>query len=126
MKQRTSFRPPVIGASSLLIIFAVLCLTMFTLLALSTAKANSRLSDASIQAVTEYFEADRQAERIFAQLRDPDQPLPEGVSIADSVFRYSVSISDTQVLLVMVQNHNDTWTVLQWQAVSTADTVSES
>ena len=124
MKQRNSFRPPVIGASSLLIIFAVLCLTMFTLLALSTAKANSRLSDASIRAVSNYYEADHQAEAIFSQLRDPSQPLPEGVSVEDSVFRYTVAISDTQILLVEVQNTNDTWTVLTWQAVSITDTAA--
>ena len=49
MKTHKKVAPPTVGGSSLLVIFAVLCLTTFTLLALSTAQANKRLSDASIR-----------------------------------------------------------------------------
>ena len=42
------FTPPMVGGSSLLVIFAVLCLTIFTLLTLSTVQADTRLSEASI------------------------------------------------------------------------------
>ena len=42
---------PAIGGSSLLVIFAVLCLTVFALLSLSTVQAGDRLSDASADAV---------------------------------------------------------------------------
>ena len=41
MKSRKHFSPPMVGGSSLLVIFAILCLTIFTLLALSTAQADS-------------------------------------------------------------------------------------
>ena len=118
MKKSSSFRAPVIGASSLLIIFAVLCLTMFTLLALSTAKANARLSDASIQAVSDYYEADRQAEIIFAKLRENPQDMPTNVYCVDDVYSYNVPISDTQRLIVELEKNEDVWIVLRWQAVS--------
>ena len=121
MKKTSSFRPPVIGATSLLIIFAVLCLTMFTLLALSTAKANARLSDASIQAVSDYYEADRQAEVIFAKLREDSSNMPSGVYCVDDVYSYDVPISDAQHLLVELQKNEDVWTVLRWQAVSVSE-----
>ena len=121
MKKTSSFRPPVIGATSLLIIFAVLCLTMFTLLALSTAKANARLSDASIQAVSDYYEADRQAEIVFAKLRENPHDMPTGVYCVDDVYRFDVPISDTQRLIVELQKDGDIWTVLRWQAVSVSE-----
>ena len=54
MKENTSITPPVIGASSLLVIFAVLCLTIFALLSISTVQANGRLRDHAAKAVTDY------------------------------------------------------------------------
>ena len=126
------FLPPMVGGSSLLVIFAVLCLIVFTLLTLSTVQANRRLSEASIQAVTDYYEADRQAEMIFAQLRSgqlppqvekqrlsKDFPLP-GTSIhTGDLYTYSCSISDSQILVVELHRDHGDWTVLRWQAVST-------
>ena len=111
--QKTQF--PVIGGSSLLIIFAVLCLTVFALLGLSTVHANKRLSDISIQAVSDYYKADTEAEQILAQLRMGE--IPEGVSSDGNVFYYTCPISDTQQLQVVVQSGD--WRILRWQSIST-------
>ena len=54
------------GGSSLLVIFAVLCLTVFALLTLSTVKADLRLADAAVHSVMEYYSADCAAEEILA------------------------------------------------------------
>ena len=61
--------PPAVGGSSLLVIFSVLCLTVFALLSLSTVQASGRLSSTSAQAVAAYYQADSQAEAILARLR---------------------------------------------------------
>lgn len=114
-QQKTQF--PVIGGSSLLIIFAVLCLTVFALLGLSTVHANKRLSDISIQAVSDYYAADTQAEQILAALRTGE--IPEGVSREGDVFSYACPISETQELQVQV--HSGDWKVLRWQSVSVTD-----
>ena len=53
-KDKGSFAPPALGGISLLVVFAVLCLTVFALLSLSTVRADERRSDASAQAVTNY------------------------------------------------------------------------
>ena len=119
MKSRKQFSPPMVGGSSLLVIFAVLCLTVFTLLALSTVQADSRLADASIKAVSEYYAADLEAETILAGLRRGQ--IPEGVRVENDIYTYSCRISDTQNLVVEVQCTDDTWTILRWQAVSTAN-----
>ena len=109
--------PPAVGGSSLLVIFAVLCLTVFALLGLSSVQANGRLSDASAQAISGYYTADCQAEAILSRLRAGE--LPEGVTVSDGLYTYQCPISDTQTLLVEVRLDGDAYTVLRWQAVST-------
>lgn len=109
--------PPMVGGSSLLIIFAVLCLTIFTLLALGTVQADNRLLSASASAVTSYYAADTEAEQIFAELRAGH--LPEQVEKRGSVYAYSCPVSDTQVLMVELQKKDRNWIILKWQTQST-------
>lgn len=112
--------PPAVGGSSLLVIFAVLCLTVFALLTLSTVQADRRLADAAAQAVTDYYAADVRAEEILARLRAGE--TPEGVEqAADGTYCYTCPISDTQALSVQVRLEDGTWQVLRWQTVSTAE-----
>lgn len=119
MDKDSRMKPPVVGGSSLLVIFAVLCLTVFALLGLSTVQAGGRLSQSTVQAVSAYYEADCQAEEIFARLRSGE--LPEGVIHSDTVYSYICPISGTQQLRVELEKAADGWTVLRWQAESTAD-----
>ena len=118
MDERRS-SPPAVGGSSLLVIFAVLCLTVFALLGLSSVQANGRLSDASAQAISSYYTADCQAEAILSRLRAGE--LPEGVTVSDGLYTYQCPISDTQTLAVEVRLDDADWTVLRWQAVSVVD-----
>ena len=118
MNKRERFAPPVVGGSSLLVIFAVLCLTVFAMLSLSTVQADKRLSDASAAAVFEYYAADCRAEEILAQLRTGQ--VPEGVRVKADTYSYTCSISETQELQVEVRIRENGWEVLRWQAVSTA------
>lgn len=111
---------PVIGGSSLLVIFAVLCLTVFALLGLSTAQAGQRLSEASTAVTAGYYNADAQAEAILAQLRCGE--MPEAVTAqGGNRYAYACPISDTQELQVEVQVSGKTYHILRWQTVSTAD-----
>lgn len=119
MNERQRFSPPAVGGSSLLVIFAVLCLTVFAMLALSTVQANGRLSDASAEAVTAYYAADAQAEAILAQLRAGR--VPEDVTVTGETCTYTCPISDTQALEVEVRVNGTDYEVLRWQSVSTAD-----
>lgn len=120
MDDSRRFTPPAVGGSSLLVIFAVLCLTVFALLGLGTVQADQRLSDASAEAVYDFYAADCQAESILARLRAGE--LPEGVTaLGDDTYTYTCPISDTQVLEVEVRVSGTEYTVLRWQAVSAAD-----
>lgn len=128
MHEERRFSPPAAGGSSLLVIFAVLCLTVFALLSLSTVQANGRLADASAEAASAYYAADCQAEEILARLRGGE--LPENVvkrhgPDGDTYF-YTCPVSDTQLLEVEVRLRGADWTVLRWQTVSTADWQAEN
>ena len=109
---------PLVGASSLLVIFAVLCLTVFALLSLSSMQASQRLRDSSAAAVSAYYEADCAAEEIFARLRGGE--MPAGVSADGDSYSYSCKISETQELSVLLRKDEGGWTVLRWQSLSTA------
>ena len=119
MGKKETFSPPVVGGSSLLVIFAVLCLTIFALLALSGVQATQRLADAAVQAVSDYYQADCQAEQILAQLRQGERP--QGVQEQNGIYTYSCPISDTQALEVAVELDGISYQILRWQAVSTAE-----
>ena len=107
-----------VGGSSLLVIFSVLCLTVFALLALSTVKADIRIADASIQSIEDYYKADCEAEEILAKIRQGQ--IPEGVERQDgNKYFYTCPVSDTQELKVLVEVENESFTIHQWKVVVT-------
>ncbi len=79
--EKRDFAPPMTGGSSLLVIFSVLCLTVFALLALSTAQADGRLGEAASEAVKNYYRADTEAQTVLARLRSGE--VPEGVTLTE-------------------------------------------
>lgn len=124
MKKRDQFAPPAVGGSSLLVIFAVLCLTVFALLSLSSAQAEQRQADAANKAIREYYNADLQAQEIYALLRSGE--TVEGVREENGIYSYEVSISQRQVLSVQVEKVGDTWNILKWEAVPVESEADEA
>lgn len=116
MRDRKNATPAVIGGSSLIMVFAVLCLTVFTLLTLSTIQADRRLSEVTAKAVSSYYSADAEAERIFSELRSGT--LPDGIEVHGDLYSYSCPISETQTLYVELSYSDGIWTVLCWQSVA--------
>lgn len=114
---KKSDSPAAVGGSSLLVIFTVLCLTVFAVLSLSSVQADGRLSKASAEAVKDYYEADCKAEEILAQLRQGI--VPGGVTVQDNRYLYECRISDTRVLVVEAEVTEGTYQVLRWQTKST-------
>lgn len=107
---------PAIGGTSLLVIFAVLCLTTFAVLSIATAEADARGARVSAEAVGSFYSADLEAEEIFSRIRAGE--MPEGVSLNGNIYSYTCKISETQVLFVEIKAEGDRFTVLRWQAAS--------
>ena len=110
---------PAVGGSSLLVIFAVLCFTVFAMLALSTVQATRRLSEKNAQAVAEYYAADAAAEAILAELRTGN--LPEGVLQKGNRYTYACEISEFRELQVEVLLSGDSYEIQSWNVVYTGD-----
>ncbi len=108
---------PVVGGSSLLVIFIVLCLTVFAMLSLSSVQADGRLCKASAEAVYAYYAADCEAESILAQLRQGI--VPEGVIVSGNRYLYECNVSDNQKLVAEVEITDGDYRVLRWQTEST-------
>ena len=116
MDNGKKFTPPAVGGVSLLVVFAVLCLTVFALLSLTTVQADVRLADASAQTVVDYYAADRQAQEILARLRAGE--LPDDVTVGGDIYTYSCPVSSSLNLDVEVCVQGTDYTVLRWQVVS--------
>lgn len=112
MSKKGAFSFPAVGMISLLVIFAVLCLAVFSVLALSTAQADARLSRQTRETVLGYYRAELEANRTLAQLRQAGER-------GDVIFR--CPISDTQALEVEARLEGDGYQILRWQTVSTLD-----
>ena len=124
MEKRDQFAPPAVGGSSLLVIFAVLCLTVFALLSLSSVQAQQRQADAATSAVIDYYDADLQAQEIYARLRGGN--AVEGVREENGIYAYEISISQRQILMVRLEKNDNTWNVLRWEAVPVESEPDES
>ena len=115
MDSKRRFTPPPEGGVSLLVVFAVICLTVFALLSLSTVQADVRLADASVRAVSEYYAADRQAQEILARLRAGE--FPDEITMEGDVYGYTCPISENRNLKVEVRLRGSEYTVLCWQSM---------
>ena len=127
-KKQERFSPPAVGGTSLLVVFAVLCLTVFALLSLTTVQADVRLADASAQAVEDYYAADCRAQEILARVRNGE--TPEGVELEEengiTSVRYACPISDGQELQVEARvSWDGSYSILRWQAVATREWESD-
>ena len=116
MRQKASVPVPATGGSSLLVIFAVLCLVVLSLLSLSTVLAEQRLSEAAAQMTVQWYAADLQAQEIFAQLRS-GETVP-GVEREGSVYTYCVPVSPHQTLAVTLEETEGLWEVRSWQTTA--------
>ena len=112
-RKKESFSPPAVGATALLVAFAILCLTVFALLSLSTVRAERRLSDEARNAVSAYYDADTRAQEIFARIRN-GETLP-GVQEKDGIFSYSCADAENRKLMVEIEKTENSWRIMRWQ-----------
>ena len=119
-REKERFSAPAAGGVSLLVVFAVLCLTVFALLGLATVQADLRLADASARSVKAYYEADCRAQELLARLKNGE--FPEDVYLDGEHYVFDVPITEGQKLSVELARD---FTVLRWQAVSAREWESD-
>lgn len=124
MKNKDNFALPAVGGSSLLVIFAVLCMTVFALLSLTSVQAEQRQADAASKSIRDYYDADLQAQQVYALLRSGETVA--GVREEDGIYAFEIPISGQQLLVVRLENDGDTWNVLRWEAVPVGTELEDS
>ena len=124
MKEKRPVSLPAIGGSSLLVIFAVLCLTVFALLSLSTVLAEQRISQAAAQSVSDWYGADLHAQKIFAELRNGE--IPSQVEKSGNIYSYTVPISENRFLEVALKKNDTGWEILSWQTISQPEEIQQT
>lgn len=102
-----------VGAGSLLAAFAIVCLTVFALLSLTTAHREQQLSDSAHRAVSGYYEADFRAQEIFARLRTGE--LPPQVTRLDHLYTYRIPVCGHSCLEIALEQTGSGWNILRWQ-----------
>lgn len=123
-----------VGIVSMTVILCVLCLTVFSVLTLSTALSEKKLAEKRADAVKEYYRAEVLAAELanglissedalaFAEEKHIDVRIEEG----NRIFYFGIPIDEGQKISVELVK-NETWEVICWQIVSTADwTADES
>lgn len=108
-----------IGMSTFMMIFVVLCLTIFATLTYLQARHNLQETDKIIDANVAYYNADYKATEIYEQLishlEDDSFFKENGITRQENTYHYSVSITDTRTLEVTVCKNQDKLKVIQWQ-----------
>lgn len=123
--KRTPGGGGITGIAAMLTVFAVVCLALFTSLALHETAEETRRSKQSAEHTAAYYRTNREAEEILALLRQGI--VPDGVTVTEEgYYRYECAISDTQILRVEVSVTEGAWMVHRWQTVSTTVWEAES
>ena len=120
-----------IGSASIVLVFAVLCLTIFSLITLVVGRNSYAIAESEVNLVVGYYEADTLAEYILAEIlkagSTPD--AVHGVEIGagwDSelempVASYICPISDNKELYVKLAIDGDRVDIISWQMMDVGD-----
>ena len=114
-----------IGSASLVLMFAVLCMTIFTLISLSSAVTDKAMADAQEKFVKDYYDADVRAEYVLAEILKADF-IPETVGEVSVVTRrdqdsgariasFVCVMSDKKELSVEIAIFESAFDVLKWK-----------
>lgn len=80
-----------IGSASIVLVFAVLCLTIFAIISYASAIADSTLVEVEAALLKSYYEADTLAESVFAEILAAES-VPETVQGVEILYEWNFDI----------------------------------
>lgn len=118
-----------LGISTLLMIFTVLCLTIFATLSYLQANYNYNQTMKIVESTQNYYDADYKAVCLYRELQDKidadtltDKWLDENnIEQSDNTYTYDVQISDTLKLSIELEVNDSKLTIITWKEVSIID-----
>ena len=129
MRKRASMPTINAGGAIVIIIFVVLCLTIFGLLSFATAFADKRLADRTLVSVQEFYAADTLAEQtlaeIFAEVFDQVWETQFAEKPA-TVVAFQTPVNDFQaicseVIIYICDNGWLSYRITRWNVILTID-----
>ncbi len=119
---------PVVGSSSIIMIFTVLCLTMFSALTLTQARNELSLSSYYSTSVLDYTKADENATRFLAgayEASDKGEFIKYasdmGAEVFGSTVVYSAPVDTKQIIEVVLTESNGEIKINSWTLVYIAE-----
>jgi len=120
-----------VGSASIVLVFAILCMTIFSLITFVVASNEKKLTEVQAELITGYYNADALADLILADILAADT-IPEtirGVNIYsgwDDEFNAETTyffcyISDIKALYVNLVLRDDGFDILSWRMYDTDD-----
>jgi len=120
-----------VGSASIVLVFAVLCLTVFSLITYVVSGNARTLVDAEMRLVTGYYEADTLAEQILDEILKADTipRIINGVEIHTrwddergvETMYFFCHISDIKALYVNLALRDHSFDILSWRMWDTAE-----
>ena len=118
-----------VGSASIVLVFAVLCLTVFSLITYVVAGNDKALVEAKAGLVTGYYEADALAEQILHDLISSDT-TPDNIrgveintgfdeNLGVETTYFFCHVSDVKALYVNLMIHDDSFDILSWRMYDT-------
>lgn len=116
-----------VGGSSIVMLFSVLCLTVFAVLSLISSNSHARLATRAANSVKAYYEADLRAAEIYDEIRDGNyQNVDEVFEYGESAYYiYDVVIDEIQSIAVIIDKTDGEYKIISWNVYSTADWVAD-
>jgi len=121
-----------VGSASIVLVFAVLCLSVFSLITFVVAGNSKALVDSEAQLVKGYYEADMLAERILAEILKSDI-IPENILGVDigvtwdmernaDIVQYVCPLSGSEKwLYVKLSMSMGSYEILSWKMSDSSD-----
>jgi len=121
-----------VGSASIVLVFAVLCLSVFSLITFVVAGNSKALADTEARLVEGYYEADLLAERILAEIVEsyfiPDSILGVDIDVAwdwmkdAEIVQYVCQVPGSgKWLYVKLAIYMDSYDILSWRLWDTSD-----
>jgi len=100
-----------LGASSVMLILVTLSLTVFSVLALASARSDHRFTQTALESTAAYYAADGQAQQTLAQVdallaAGASPRKAAGVSAQGEGYRFSVPVDENRQLVVEFRVEN--------------------
>jgi len=120
-----------VGSASIILVFAVLCLTIFSLITFVVAGNEKSLTDAKVELVKGFYEADALAESVIVEILN-SEVIPASINgvdininpgdLSDSKNLYFyIDISDVKMLYVNLLIHENTFDILSRRMYDVAE-----